>query len=78
MLAILKIFLFGMFLILLYSALVGTLKFIKDLHDFKQEKQFSGNREQLIKQLIFEEEWKRSFKDIDLKNILKDGDYNVY
>lgn len=67
-----------MFLVLVYSAIVGTLKFIKDLHNFKQEKQFSGNREQLIKQLMFEEEWQQSFKNVDLNNILKDGDLNVY
>lgn len=67
-----------MFCVLVYSALVGTLKFLKDLHNFKHEKQFSGNRNQLIEQLMFEEKWEQSFKNIDLKEVLKDGDLNVY
>ncbi len=55
MLAILKLILFVLLAVLLWSAFVGAVAFLKDLHRFKNELEFSGTRKDMIKFLTDKE-----------------------
>lgn len=53
-----KLFVMIMIIVLLISALFGIIAFLKDLHDFKSEKQMSLPRRKLIQSLLDEQNLK--------------------
>lgn len=55
MVEILKLILIVLIAVLVWSAVVGAVAFLKDLHRFKSELEFSGARKDMIKFLTEKE-----------------------
>lgn len=70
MLNILYLIVVFLFIIIIFSALVGAVQFFIDLHRSKQELQFFGSRKHFIEHLIEREKLKDNPEN-------KEGDRNV-
>ena len=64
MIVILKLILFILVVVLIWSALCGAVAFFKDLHKFKSDLEFSGTRKDLIKYLTENKDKKETEIDV--------------